>query len=84
VELTLEATIAAPTDDNDDTNFWVNDGKVLLINSTILEICREYLDLGVPNSPRIATLTQTTAEALEKLMQNAHAISSPSIMRQYL
>ena len=84
VELTMMQTIAAPTDDNDSVNFWVTDGRILLINSTCAEICAEYLDIAVPNSPRIATYRANAEDALEKLMMNAHALSTPSVMKQWL
>ncbi|SRR6266851_1157420 len=84
VELTLLGTIGAPTVDTDDTNFWVTDGRMLLINATCAEICAEYLDIAVPNSPRIQIYRANEAEALEKLMQNVHAMSQPSLMRQHL
>jgi hypothetical protein len=84
VELTMMQTIAAPTDDNDSTNFWVTDGRILLINATCAEICAEYLDISVPNSPRIQTYRANEAMALEKLMQQSHAMTSPSVMKQWL
>ena len=83
VEITGMFTIAGPTDPNDETNFWVNDGRVLLINATCAEICREYLDIATPNSPRIATFDQNTANALEMLMMQVHSFK-PSVMKQYL
>jgi hypothetical protein len=84
VELTMMQTIAAPTDDSDSTNFWCNDGRILLINATCAEICAEYTDIAVPNSPRIMTFRANEAAALEKLMQNAHAMTQPSFVKQYL
>ncbi len=84
IELTMLRTIGAPTDDNDDGNFWVTDGRMLLINATCAQICAEYLDISLPNSPRIMTYRANEAEALEKLMQNLHAMSQPSFLRQYL
>lgn len=84
VELTMMQTIAAPTDDTDATNFWCNDGRMLLINATCAEICAEYLDIAVPNSPRIQTYRANEAMALEKLMQNAHAMTQPATVKQWL
>jgi hypothetical protein len=84
VELTMMATVAAPTDDQDATNFWVTDGRMLLINAACAEICAEYLDIAVPNSPRIMTYRANEAMALEKLMQQAHQMTSPSVMKQWL
>lgn len=84
VELTMMQTIAAPTDENDSTNFWVTDGRMLLINATCAEICAEYLDISVPNSPRVQTYRNNEAMALEKLMQTAHSITQPTTMKQWL
>lgn len=84
VELTMLATVPAPTDDNDTTNFWVTDGRMLLINSTMLEICTEYLDLAEPNSVRIQHLAATTQQCLEQLMSQAHARTAPFVMKQHL
>jgi hypothetical protein len=84
VELTIDQTIIEPTDDNDSTNFWVTDGRILLINSTCLEICSEYLDIEVPQSPRIEKFQKNTDEALAQLMGRSHALSTPSLMKQHL
>lgn len=84
VELTMMATPAAPTDDNDDTNFWVTDGRVLLINATCKEICAEYLDIAVPNSPRIMAFQANEERALAQLLTQAHAIDGKSLMKPWL
>lgn len=84
VELTMMATVAAPTDDNDSTNFWCNDGRILLINATCAQICREYLDIAVPNSPRIQTFDQNTQVALNQLMTQSHQYAGKSVMKQWL
>jgi hypothetical protein len=82
IELTGMFTIGAPTDDNDDTNFWVTDGRVLEINATMLEICNEYLDLTDPSPIRTQRLKQNTDEALNQLMSQAHAYGGSLIQRQ--
>lgn len=88
VELTLDSLIVEPQPpfgDLDTTNFWVTDGRVLLINATCLEICAEYLDIELgPQSPRIGIFQKNTDEALSQLMGRSHAITSPSIMKQYI
>lgn len=84
VELTMLATVGAPADDNDDTNFWCNDGRILLINATCGSICSEYLDIAVPNSPRIATFAKNTQAALDNLLTQAHQITQPSMMKPQL
>jgi len=91
VELTIERTIQPPpksTDtsspDDDSTNFWVTDGRILLINATCAEICREYLEIGVPNSPRIMNFDRNTDEALMMLLTQAHTLATPSLMKQYI
>ncbi len=81
VELTMERTPPAPTNDQDDTNFWVTDGRVYLINATMLEICKEYLDLANPNSPRIAKLETSTEQARLALLSTALNVDGPFIMR---
>lgn len=84
VELTMDSTIAAPTSDADTTSFWVTDGRMLLINATCLEICTEYLDISVPQSPRIAAFAANTQAAFEQLMTQAHQHEGAFVMRQYL
>lgn len=88
VELTMEQTIVEPqgnTADQDTTNFWVTDGRMLLINSTCSEICREYLDIELgPQSPRIAVFDQNTQLALDQLMGRSHQLTSVSVMKQYI
>jgi hypothetical protein len=84
LELTGMFTIVEPTQDTDNTNFWVTDGRILLINSTCLEICSEYLDIALANSPRIATFEKNTERALDKLMTQAHGYSGVSVIRQRL
>jgi hypothetical protein len=85
VELTMEQTIVEPTQDTDTDNFWVNDGRMLLINSTCAEICREYLDIELGSqSPRIQVFDQNTQMALDQLMNRSHQLSTPSLMKQWL
>jgi len=84
LELTMFGTIPAPTDLGDDTNFWVNDGRILLINSACGEICRERLDIAVPNSPRIAIFDRNTEEALQMLMVQTQQFGGPSLIRSWL
>lgn len=85
VELTIDQTIVEPTQDNDSTNFWVTDGRILLINSTCLEICAEYLDIELgPQSPRIQIFQKNTDEALSQLMGRSHQLTQPSIMKQHI
>ena len=92
VELTIDQTIVEPkgtdTDPNGDTdtdNFWVRDGRMLLINSTCSEICREYLDIELgTQSPRVQLFDQNTQMALDQLMNRSHQLTSPSIMKQYI
>lgn len=84
LELTMWGLIPPPTDPSDTTNFWVLDGRVLLINSTCGEICRERLDIAIPNSPRIAAFDRNTAEALEMLQTQVLQFGGPVIMRQWL
>jgi hypothetical protein len=90
VELTMDQTIVEPQGvtedaDRDTTNFWVTDGRMLLINSTCSEICREYLDIELgANSPRIQVFDQNTQMALDQLMGRSHNLTSPSIMKQYI
>lgn len=82
VELTLMGTPPAPTDDNDDTNFWVTDGQVLEINATMLAICSEYLDTTDPTQARINRLEKNVDMALNQLMSQAHAYGGSMIQRQ--
>src|SRR5215469_15343346 len=49
VELTMLGTVMGPTDPQDTTNFWVNDGNVFLRAATCLAICQEYLDQNSSN-----------------------------------
>lgn len=85
VELTMEQTIVEPTQDTDDSNFWVTDGRMLLINDTCKEICAEYLDIELgPNSPRVQVFEKNAQEALSQLMSRSHALSTPSLMKQWL
>lgn len=86
VELTLMQTPPAPTQDTDETNVWVADSlmRALLINATCAEICREYLDISVPNSPRIAAYDANTADLLDKVQTQAHALGGPSFLKQYI
>jgi hypothetical protein len=88
VELTIDQTIVEPqgnTADQDATNFWVTDGRMLLINSTCSEICREYLDIELgPQSPRVQVFDQNTQAALAQLMNRSDQLTSPSIMKQYI
>jgi hypothetical protein len=84
-ELTMDQTIVEPTQDTDSTNFWVTDGRMLLINSTCAEICREYLDIELgPQSPRIQVYDQNTQAALAQLQIRTHEMTTPSIMKQYI
>ena len=85
VELTMDKTIVEPNDDTVSDNFWVQDGRMLLINSTCSEICREYLDIELgPQSPRVQVFDQNTQMALDQLMGQSHARSTPSLMKQWL
>jgi hypothetical protein len=84
VELTALITPGVPTDPNDSSSFWVTAGRVLLINGTAAEICSEYLDISVPNSPRVATFKANAQMALEQLMTQSHQRSSPSIIKSWL
>jgi hypothetical protein len=84
VELTMESTIGIPTDDDDDTNFWVCDGRMLMIAGTLLRICEEYLDLELPQSPRIEKLQRATEKYLETLMSQSLNRDGPFIIRQNL
>lgn len=77
-------TIAPPVDPGDSTNWWCTVGRVLLINATCAQICREYLDIAVPNSPRIATFDRNTADSLDKLVTQSHQMGGPWIARQWL
>jgi hypothetical protein len=85
VELTMDQTIVEPTDDDDTDNFWVNDGRMLLINSTCAEICREYLDIELGlQSPRIQAFDSNTEAALSQLMGRSHQLTQPSLMKQWI
>lgn len=84
VELTIFGTVLGPVDDNDTTNFWLNDGNIFLRAATCLAICVEYLDSTISNSPRIATWTKRTDNALSQLQTQAHIWSGPSSVKQHL
>lgn len=86
VELTMMQTPPAPTDDTDETNVWVADllMRRLLINATCAEICREYLNISVANSPRIAVFDQNTQACIRQLQNQAHALGGPSFLKQWL
>lgn len=91
VELTIDQTIIEPQStpsmpaDNVSDNFWCQDGRMLLINSTCSEICREYLDIELGSqSPRVQLYDQNTQMALDQLMGRSHNLTSPSIMKQHI
>src|SRR5271155_4373798 len=68
VELTMDQTIVEPTQDSDSTNFWVTEGRILLINATCREICSEYLDIEQgPQGPRVQLYAANEQRALEQL-----------------
>ena len=84
VELTMMATAPGPTDYNDATNFWTNDGNILLRAATCFAICDEYLDQANPNSARVQKWGARRDEALTLLQVQAHQVTQPSIIRQYV
>lgn len=84
VELTMMGTVPGPTDYNDDTNFWLNDGNVFLRAATCLAICQERLDNTMPNSPRIAAWQQRMNDALAMLQTQVQATTQPATVRQWL
>lgn len=85
VELTMDQTIVEPTQDTDSTNFWVTDGRILLINAACAEVCREYLDIELgPQGPRVQLFDQNAQRALDQLMIRSHEMTQPSIMRQHI
>jgi len=84
VELTMMATAPGPTDYEDTTNFWTNDGNVFLRAATCFAICEEYLDQANPQSARVVKWGERRDMALSLLQVQAHAVTQPSIIRQWL
>lgn len=84
VELTMMGTVLGPTNPDDDTNFWTNDGNVFLRAATCLAICQEYLDQNNPNSPRVQMWQTRSDISLVMLQTQAHQRTQPSYVKQYL
>lgn len=80
LELTVEARIDIPTDDNDSQNFWVNEGRALIINRTCEHIAIELLR----DADRAANHKAAGDEARDALDETTHVRNSPQVMERYL
>jgi hypothetical protein len=76
LELSLEAAIPVPTDDQDTESFWVNEGRPLMINMTCQHIAQEYL-----RDPDRAALHEKSAnEAKDALEEQTHTRNGPVVL----
>ena len=80
LELSLEATIPVPTNDQDTTSFWVNEGRSLMINMTCQHIALEYLR----DPDRAALHKQAADEAKDSLEEVTHTRNGPVVMEPHL
>jgi hypothetical protein len=78
LELTLDKRIDVPTDDQDTTNFWVDEGRALIVNRVCEHLCLELL-----RDPDRAAFHKTVAdEAMDSLTEISHARNGPHLMRR--
>lgn len=79
LELTLEQRVNIPTDDDDTGNFWVDDGRALIVNSVCSHIAGEYLK-DTDRADRHAAAAQEAMDAIESI---SHSRNGPKIMEQH-
>jgi len=78
LELTVEQRVAVPTDDDDTTNFWVDEGRPLMVAKVCAKIAREYLR----DMDRATTFDDAAIEAMDAVESISHSRNGPKLMEQ--
>ena len=79
LELSLDQRIGIPTDDQDTTSFWVNEGRTLIVNAVCAHLAAELL-----RDPDRAQIHQAVMEeAKDSLAENTFSRNGPHILRQH-
>ena len=78
LELSLIQKVPIPSNDQDTTSFWVNEGRTLIVNLVCQHIAQELL-----RDPDRAALHEKAVEkAMDSIAEISHARNSPHVMRR--
>jgi hypothetical protein len=80
LELTVTRRVDIPTDDNDDQNFWVNEGRAIIV----AEVCKHYALQVIHNKDWVADFTVAGEEAKDSMDDITSVRNGPTIVRPYL
>lgn len=79
LELSVDQNVMVPTDDNDSENYWVNEGRALMINAVCQHIAQELFR----DPDRASNHAEAAQEAMDALTAITHVRNGPHIIEQH-
>jgi hypothetical protein len=80
LELNVTRRVDIPTDDNDTTSFWVDEGRSLIVN----RVCEHYSSEVIHHTQWAAMFKQNGDEARDAMTEITGTRNGPTIVRPYL
>jgi hypothetical protein len=79
LELTLNQQVGIPTDDQDTQNFWVNEGRALIVHMTCQHLAQELI-----RDPDRATMFEGLVQKdMDSLAEISHSRNGPHYMERH-